>query len=352
LPSTNTTFFYPSVSLSSVISNYTNLPDFISYFKIRGSFASVRGASTSETIGTAPFNTITAFGTGTSTSINGYPLDYGNNYLSPYGGPNYNLVTPYNTAKEYNNEPAASYSNNLVDPNIEASNRINYEGGFDSKFLNNRLGIDFTAFQYIDGPSILANSISSTSGYTSYYINALKTKKTGFELTLMATPIKQMNGLQWDVMINWDTFKELYEELPEGQDTYQTFFKKGDRVDKLYSSDFWRAPDGQIINDASGKPIANPVAQYLGNQFNNFRWSIFNKLAYKQFSLGFQFDGAVGGVTLDYLHNKTMRGGANIETVEGALGIARELDNENAGDPDWEGSYVGEGVYVSNGVAI
>jgi len=351
LPSTNTTFVYPSVSLASVITQYVNLPEVISFFKIRGSFASVRGASTSETIGSAPFNTITALGGSTSNSIYGYALGYGENYLSPYGGPNFNLVTPYSTSKDYNNQAAASYSNNLVDPEIRASNRVNFEGGFDSKFFNNRFGLDFTAFQYIDGPSILANSISSATGYNNYYINALKTKKTGFEVTLSAIPVR-MKDLQWDVMANWDTYKEVYEELPPGQELYNTFFAKGDRVDKLYATDFFRAPDGQIIFDAGGKSITNPVRQNLGNLLGKYRWSLINKLTYKQLSLGFQFDGNVGGVTVDYLHRQTMRGGANIETTEGAYGIARDLDDQNAGDPNYKGSYVGEGVVVSNGAAI
>jgi hypothetical protein len=328
------------------------LPEVISYFKVRGSFASVRAASTAETIGAAPFNTITAVGGGTSNSIYGYPLGYGNNYMSPYGGPNYNLVTPYTIGKLYNNEAAAGYSGNLVDPNIQASNRVNFEGGFDLKLLKNRLGMEFTVFQYLDGPSILANSISSTTGYSTYYINALKTKKTGYEISLTGSPVRNINGLQWDITANYDTYKEVFQELPEGQDIYQRFFKVGDRVDKLYTSDFWRDTNGQIINDNNGKPIANPVPQYLGNMNGKFRWSLINKLAYKQFSLAFQFDGNVGGVMIDYLHNKTMRGGANLETVQGALGAARDQDDQHAGDPTWKGSYVGEGVVVSNGVPI
>ena len=352
LPTTNTTFVYPSISIATVVNQYVNLPKAINLFKIRGSFASVRGASSSETIGAAPFNTITALDGGTSNSIYGYPLGYGNNYQSPYGGPNYNLVTPYNINKIYNNEAAAGFSSNLVDPNIKASNRINFEAGFDSKFLNNRLGLDFTVFRYVDGPSILANSISSATGYETFYINALKTKKTGAEISISGSVIRNLNGLNWDVIANWDTFKEVFEELPSGQTTYERFFQKGDRVDKLYTSDFWRSQDGKIINDNSGKPIANPVPQYLGNLYGDFRWSLNNKLSYKNVSLAFQFDGNVGGVMIDYLHNKTMRGGANIETVQGALGIARNLDDQHAGDPEYSGSYVGEGVVVSNGVAI
>jgi hypothetical protein len=47
-----------------------------------------------------------------------------------------------------------------------------------------------------------------------------------------------------------------------------------------------------------------------------------------------------------------MRGGRNIETASGALGIARKSDNDHAGDPTYPGIYVGDGVVVSNGVAI
>ena len=42
------------------------------------------------------------------------------------------------------------------------------------------------------------------------------------------------------------------------------------------------------------------------------------------------------------MHLKTMRGGRNIETVEGAFGVSRADDNAHAGDTSWHGSYVGE----------
>lgn len=47
-----------------------------------------------------------------------------------------------------------------------------------------------------------------------------------------------------------------------------------------------------------------------------------------------------------------MRGGRNIETVEGAFGKSRLDDDQHAGDPNFPGTYVGEGVVISNGVPI
>ena len=47
-----------------------------------------------------------------------------------------------------------------------------------------------------------------------------------------------------------------------------------------------------------------------------------------------------------------MRGGRNIETAQGALGASRKDDNDHAGDNHFAGTYVGQGVVVSNGVPI
>ncbi|MEO6720139.1 MAG: SusC/RagA family TonB-linked outer membrane protein [Ferruginibacter sp.] len=353
LPQNSSSYFYPSVSIASVISDYIKLPEVISFLKIRGSYAAVHGDATSSTVGVAPFNSISAFGASPSgNSLYDYPLDYGNNYTSPYGGPDYSLSSAYSTSKPYNNQTAASYTSNLYDPNIKTFNRISFEQGFDIKFLKNRLGFSATAFQYIDGPRILQNPISTATGYSYYFLNALKTKKTGYEFSLTGTPVKLNNGFSWDVLINVSSFQDKYDELPPGQTIYNTYFQKGDRVDKFYTSTFVKTTDGQVVHDNAGKPLANPVATYVGNLNANYQWSIYNKVNWKGLSFSFQFDGSVGGITTDYMRNKTMRGGRNIETVEGALGVARKADADNVGNKDFPGVYVGEGVVVSNNIPI
>ncbi len=355
---TPTSYYYPSISLATVVSDYVPVPSVISFLKLRGSYANIRTDATSATIGPAPFNSITAFGGQTLTSnpndnpLFYNPLGYGNTYASPYNGPSYALQSFYSISKPYNNQTAGYGTNNLFAQNLKTSTRVNYEEGLDIKFLGNRLGLSATAFQYIDGPQILPNPTSSAAGYTTEYINALKTKKTGYELSLTGAPVQNVNGFGWDVLVNWSTFKEVYRELPPGQDFYRTFYQVGDRVDKFYGSAFVRAPDGQIINDAAGKPLANPVPQYLGNLNNKYNWSVYNKFHYKSLSLGFQFDGAVGGVTTDYMFNKTMRGGRNALTAEGDLGDARYQDWQNFGVKGYNGSYAGEGVVISNGGKI
>ncbi|MGF2411144.1 MAG: SusC/RagA family TonB-linked outer membrane protein, partial [Ferruginibacter sp.] len=334
LNSNNNTFFYPSVNVSTVVSDYTTMPSVISFLKLRGSYAQVRGGGSfvSSTIGATPNNS--------------YPLGYGSEYSSTYGGPTYTFNNVYNTGIGYNNTTEAKFTSNLVDENVKPDNRISTEIGLDMKFLKNRFGVDVAYFSYIDGPQIYRKDISSASGYSNYTINALKTKKTGVEISLSGTPVKLQNSFSWDVLLNWSTFKDVYTELPPGVATIGTFFKVGSRVDEVYIRKFARTPDGQIINDGGGRPIVLPVAQFAGYASPKFVWGFNNKFNYKNISLSFQFDGRVGGVMEDYVRKKTFQGGRHIETIEGALGAARYDDTKGIK------SYLGEGVQVSNGAAI
>jgi len=342
LPKENNTFYYPSVTGSAVISQMADLGP-ISFLKVRGSFANVKSALTTATIGVTPAAS--------------YPVGYGQYYESSYDGPSYSNASVYSTPLVYDNRPGAYFTNQIVNTGLQPSSRTAYEAGLEAKFLMNRIGVDVTYFQYVDGPQIFSQAISEASGYTSQLINAVKTQKSGFEVSLNATPVKNNHGITWDLLVNWSTYKDVYKELPAGQDVIFGFFKKGDRTDKYYDRAFVHTKDGQIVNDASGRPIYNPVAQHLGNINPDWVWSVYNKVSYKNLSLGFQFDGRVGGVIRNYIQQQTFRGGRHIETIEGAMGAARLADWENQkigkfDNPKENGHWTGEGVQVSNGVAI
>jgi outer membrane receptor protein involved in Fe transport len=167
-----------------------------------------------------------------------YPLGYGAQYSSTYGGPSYAFAGVYGTGVGYNNSTEARYTSNLIDENVKPDNRTSTEFGLDLRFLKNRLGIDFAYFNYIDGPQIFSKQISVASGYSNYTINATKTQKNGFELTVSGNPIKTSKGFSWDVLANLSSFKEVYKELPSGLSTIGTFYKVGSRVDEVYQQLF------------------------------------------------------------------------------------------------------------------
>ncbi|MFT3703815.1 MAG: SusC/RagA family TonB-linked outer membrane protein [Agriterribacter sp.] len=330
----NNTYFYPSVSAATVISDYINMPEAISFLKVRASYATAKSPSTTAYLGPAA-----------------YPLGYGAPYTTIYGGPTYSLSDPaYTIAPTYNNLTGAYAPGNKIDPNVKSSVLKSTEAGLDIRFLKNRLGFSATYYSNLIGPGIRNYPLSETSGLTGFTTNAVTTKLSGVELSLMGTPIQTKSGLRWDVLINWSTFKEIYKDLPSNFESYQ--FHQGDRVDKLYATILARTPDGQVINTSAGRPVYLPKQQYVGNGDVDWSWAINNKFSYKTFSISFQFDGKVGGIVQDYVKRKSIEGGSNIETVQGKVGEAREYEFYHHNDPGFAGSYVGEGVQVSNGATI
>jgi TonB-linked SusC/RagA family outer membrane protein len=327
LPSGNNTFFYPSVAASTVLTDYVKLPEVISFLKFRASYANVKDGLTQSTIG------------------NMAGVYSGENYNSPYDGPSYTNSAVYSTSFAYNNQTAAYFTNTLNNPNLNPSETSQKEIGMDLRILQNRIGLDVTYWNSQDGPSIFSLPISSTSGYTAALVNGIKTEKNGFDISLTGTPVKTAD-FSWDVIANYGSYIEKLTEIYPGVNSLNTFLKVGDRVDKFYGRAFVRTPQGQIINDASGRPIYAPVNQYLGNLNPDFVYGINNKLTYKGVSLSFQFDGRVGGVISNYTQRQAYRGGRHIGTTEGIFAAARPQDALGVK------AFVGEGVQVSNGVAL
>jgi hypothetical protein len=330
----NNTYFYPSFSAASVVSDYVKMPEVISFLKVRASYASAKSPNTQQYIGPA-----------------GYPIGYGSPYVSVYGGPSYSLSNPaYSIGTVYNNNTGASAPLNAIDSNIKSSEVTSTEFGFDVKFIKNRIGLSATFFDNINGPGIRDFPISQTTGITAFTTNAIKTEVMGAEISLTGSPLRSAKGLNWDIVANWSTFKETYKDLPSNFASYQ--FKQGDRVDKLFAGVTAKTADGQVINNSAGYPVYLPKAQYVGNADADWSWSVYNKFNYKSWSFAFQFDGKVGGVVQDRVMRKGIEGGSNIFTVEGAVGAARAYEAAHYNDPGFKGTYVGEGVQIKNGKSI
>jgi len=344
LPKGNNAYFYPSVALSTVLSDYINIPTSlgISFLKLRASYANVKDGLTQSTIGTNPGGS--------------YPLSYGVDYNSSYGGPTYQNSAVYTLPLVYNNKPAAYYTNTLNNPNLKPNSTSQTEFGLDIRFLNNRLALDGAYYISNDGPRIFTLPSSEATGYTGRLVNGIMTQKKGGEISLTGQALRTAKGFNWDIVANYSTYTERLKEVyPEGgintlassyfvgSSSGSRYINIGDRTDGFYAGAFVRTPDGQLINDGGGRPIVNPVAQFLGYVNPKFVWGINNRFSYKNVTFSFQFDGRVGGVIGDYVRQKTFQGGRNIETIQGAFGAARPNDVQGIK------SYVGEGVVLTSG---
>ena len=310
--SENSGFFYPSVGLSWIINKTLNLPEWVSFGKLRGSWAQV---GNDLPIGiTSPAQTITAGGVVK-------PIDY---YFAE-------------------------------DLKPEISNSI--EIGTEWKFLNSRLDFDFT-FYRTDTKNQLIR-VKTTAEKRAYrWINAGKIRNTGFEVTLGGTPLMNDN-FRWKTQFNFATNKNKIVSLggtPSFQYAsgdvsipYKMMVVEGGSLGDIYGNVFVRDANGQIMmesetnkdgseNDKAGLPqVTTDKATKIGN-FNpdwTLGWS--NTLTYKGFSLYFLIDARVGGdvisltqASLDYAGVSKVTGEARMAggyTLEGHK-IANRTDKD------------------------
>ncbi len=353
LPADRRTFFYPSVSLSTVVNDYVRLPEAISFLKLRGSYAAVRSGLTASTIGSA-------YQAATGNSVSSL-IGYGSEVLTSYDGPSYLNQAAVTITRPYNNQPAAGLSGTLPNATIKPALNSSYEYGFDAKFLGNRLGLDVTHFTIDDGPRIYQLPVASSSGFTSQLANAITTRRAGWEVALTGAALVNPIGLNWDVLANWSTYKETLRSVYDGESSVllsgpNHVFNIGDRLDGYYSYNYLRSPDGQVIvNGTTGIPLARPTGtntmQFLGNTNPDWVWSVNNRFSYKNVNFSFQFDGRVGGVIRDQVYAYAMSSGNATDLVQGALGAARlqEWQSTNLGTKSPTPAYVAPGVVVSGG---
>lgn len=368
LPAGNNAFFYPSVSLSSVVSGYVKLPQFISFLKVRGSFADVKGGLTATTIGSS-YNALqsTALGTGWNSKPVSGLLGYGSEYYTPYNGPVYTNESPSSSNSIYNGTPSASLSNTIANANIKPFDVQSYEAGFDAKFLKNRLGLNATYFTTTNGPNIFQLPVSTSTTDNNQLVNGVTTLKKGFEIELVGSPLRSEHGLNWDINMNYSTYKETLKSIYGSQQFLQQNghnYVVGDRLDDIYGTKFVRDGSGNIImshsvdaqgNVTGGVPISSPGGinnnGFLGHANPDFSFGITNSFRYHDFSLSFQFDGRIGGKIYDRTYYQSMNGGTAIETATGAFGAARlaEWVSTNEGTKSATPSYVAQGVYIVSG---
>jgi len=197
-----------------------------------------------------------------------------------------NQVFPLSTSP-YLGSPQMYTNLQMIDPNIEPALNTSMEFGFDTKFLNNRVGLSFTYFNEVREKEIIPITLSSATGSTSYLTNAGKSKRTGVEIVVDGTPVKEKN-FEWNIAVNFGTSNPTIEELPAG---LQSMNAPGGSDDWQYVTvthelgSKWGQLRGRAIKtDANGNQVINSetgtfdyeTGQYLGSVLPDFTGGVLN----------------------------------------------------------------------------
>lgn len=285
LPKQNRSFFYPSVGGGWVITDMlrqefkVNVPQWFSFGKVRASYAEVGNDTSAYQI---------------NNSFSYKEIIFGNPIKGSYVSEVHKLAT--------------------LKPELIKS----VELGFDARFFDNRLGIDFTWYKKNATNQILSLPVTKASGYSSRKINAGNIQNSGIEVVLSATPVRTRD-FTWNTNINYTLNRNYIKELHEEVDVYvlgkyefaQVVSNEGGTYGDIVGYRYKRNPEGAIIVDENGLPLREEsmnTKEPLGNYLPKWTASWNNSLTYRDFTLGFLLDLRVGG---DIYMNSLAQGAAN-----------------------------------------
>ena len=282
----NRSFFYPSVSLSWVISDMVGkvgkgMPEWFTYAKARASFAQV-----------------------------GNDMDA------------YQLYNTYSIGSDPNGNTTAGQGKTKYDADVRSELITSWEAGAELKFFNNRLGVDFAWYKTNAKRQLMNIPLNNLSGYDNMKVNAGNIQNTGIEIMLNARPIETAQ-FSWDTQLNFSQNKsKIIELLPGkpgmqyalgGSDALQVYAVAGGAYGEIWGTKYQRVEEGefkgQLLLNESGLPQATSDKHKIGEQQPDFLLGWTNTFNYKNFTLSFLIDGRFGGDIFSFTNMNLQRSG-------------------------------------------
>lgn len=316
LPIENRSYFYPSVSGSFVFTELLPKYDWLSFGKIRASWARV-GKDTS------PYALETAL----------WPSQ---SFLGGLTG-----VSNYWQA-----------GNAALKPEITESTEI----GLEMRFFNNRLRFDYAFYTNNSYNQIMSPRLSNATGYILRSVNAGDVYNKGMELSIGGTPI-QTKDWTWETTINVSGNRGTVKNLMEGVEIlYVTDVQVGNAKAASFpdgnfmaisGSEWKRDEQGRVVLDKNGLPTKGTNANLeIGNREPTFSGGWNNTLSYKGWSLNMLWEFRVGG----HVYNGT----EYAMTLAGVSELSANRERIEVSGVNTEGEYVtnvfeADKTYMYNG---
>lgn len=312
IPEDNNPFIYPSVSGSFVFTDAFDLPDVMSYGKIRASWAEIGGD-------TSPYQT--------------------------------NLT--YSLIGQHQGQPLGTISQlNVPLFDLKPTSTREIELGFETQFFDERFGIDFTWYRRSTVDQILDVTVSTASGYTGRTANSGEIQNTGVEVLLTSIPLST-ESWSWDTRVNFGANSSEVESLAPGLDvrlegenrveTARIAQVVGQPANGIYGNTYVRDDQGRIVHDENGLPLTGEK-EVLGTGAPDWTLGFSNTITYENVSLNFLIDAKWGGKVFSGTNANAYGTGLHKNTLDGRAACAEAA---GAGNEYPEDCFVGEGVIGS-----
>lgn len=268
----SSSYFFPSVGLSGIISDMVKLPEHLfSFMKVRVSYSEV---------GNAPLR--------------------------------------YLTSRRYSiNNGAISMLPIFPQYDLKAERTKAYEAGTQIRLLDNRIDLNFTYYNSNTYHQLFEIESAPSTGYSRFFLNAGKVNNWGIETSLGY--IEKFGAVTWHsnltYSLNRNKIKKLLSEntlnpitgepmpamdefIVSSSGSYRMILKEGGTMGDIYVSTLKKDHQGYIhVNPESGTVSGDPKNWIkAGSVAPKYNLSCRNSLAYKGFNLSFLIDARVGGI--------------------------------------------------------
>lgn len=276
-------FFYPSANLSFLFSNAFRMPAWWNHGKLRLSYGVVGNA----------------------------PETYAANIIYEQGSDN---------GFTWNYVPS-SWGN----ANIRPEKKYEYEIGFESKFLNNRLGLDVSYYNNRVKDQILSTPQPSTSGVKYVLMNVGEVANEGWDISVSATPVLTKN-FRWDLTANYGIYRNKVVKLADGV-PYLEISNIGGGGAKIQAVEgrpmgdiYVQVPqmneNGEYLVSDKGLYMNQTELQRVGNINPDGVGGLFSSFSYKNIFLDFSIDFRIGGDVINEMYQYSTASGLTPESLQ------------------------------------
>jgi len=330
----DSSYFYPSVGLTALISEMTTLPEWVNYAKVRGTYAQVG-----------------------------------------------NDIYPFVSDPTYYSQPGISGINPKVGPRpgetLKPELKSEFEFGTEWRMFNNRLGFEISYYnsetknQYLQVVAPV-----NDMGYDFYGINAGSIENKGIEVVLTGGIIRG-DKFSWDTTINFSQNKNKVKEIPTelggrvnlteaGVNSYRYALVEGKPYGVIEGINFKKDDQGRILLNDDGT-IQRTEFEEVGNANPDFMLGWSNSFKFGSFFANVLIDGRFGGdvMSLTEAQNDSFgvsRATGNARNAGGvAINAVRESDGTAVTTMDAKSYYTqvggragitGEYVYDATNVSV
>lgn len=315
--------FYPSISGSFIFSELLEEQNWLSYGKLRASWAEV----------------------GSANGVNAYE----------------NVLT-YSINPAFNGQTSGGVGGgNVPNPDLQPFTVTEKEVGLELRLFNNKVLLDVAAFDKVTTDQILNVALSSTSGFNNFKENIASLQNRGLETLIEVTPFEAQD-FRWTT--SWNNAYLSTEVLDVGNEsgtilllyfngTGNEFlgelrYTEGLPMNQLYTRSYRRDDSGNILVGNTGRllattnltpgaektngflPVGSSIPKHVGGWNNTF--------TYKNLALGVHIDYKFGGTVLSSTHlNMTRQGHTKLSLGgrnEGESGLLIQGVYESSGEPN------------------